>query len=79
MIDKTIKILVFNNEIEAKLLDGLLIERDIPHMVRSYHDSALDGLWQVRAGWGDLLAPEEFKDEILKIYNGMSMEPDPLT
>jgi hypothetical protein len=77
-MDKTVKILVFNNEIEAKLLDGLLTERNIPHMIRSYHDSALDGLWQVRAGWGDLLASEEFKEEILKIYSGMTIEQEPL-
>jgi len=77
-MDKTVKILVFNNEIEAKLLDGLLTERNIPHMIRSYHDSALDGLWQVRAGWGDLLASEEFNEEILKIYSGMTIEQEPL-
>jgi hypothetical protein len=73
-MDNTVKILVLNNEIEAKLLDGLLTERDIPHIIRSYHDSALDGLWQVNSGWGNLQAPEEFKEEILKIYNGMSLE-----
>ena len=77
-MDKTVKILVFNNEVEARLLDSLLSERDIPHMIRSYHDSALDGLWQLRAGWGDLLAPEEFREEILRIYNEMSVEQDPL-
>lgn len=71
-MDNTVKILVLNNEIEAKLLDGLLNELDIPHIIRSYHDSALDGLWQMNSGWGHLQAPEEFKEEILEIYNGMS-------
>jgi hypothetical protein len=71
-MDKTVKILILNNAIEANLLDGLLKERDIPHMIRSYHDSAYDGLWQIQSGWGQLDAPEEYKDEILLIYNGMS-------
>ena len=69
---KTVKILVFNNEIEAKLLDEILNEKEIPHMIRSYHDSALDGLWQTQSVWGHLEAAEEYKEEILQIYNEMS-------
>ncbi|MGB8492476.1 MAG: hypothetical protein WCE64_15585 [Bacteroidales bacterium] len=71
-MDKAVKILVLNNEIEAKLLDGLLTEKEIPHLIRSYHDSALDGLWQMNSGWGHLEAPEQFRDEIMSIYKGMS-------
>jgi hypothetical protein len=71
-MDKTVKILVLNNEIEAALIDGLLNEKKIPHLIRSYHDSALDGLWQMQSGWGQLAAPEEFREEIVKIYNDMS-------
>jgi len=70
-MNRTVKILVLNNAIEANLLDGLLKEREIPHVMRSYHDSAYDGLWQL-SGWGQLDAPEEFREEILEIYNGMS-------
>jgi len=73
-MDKTVKILVLENEIEANLLDGLLKEREIPHVIRSYHDSAYDGLWQYHSGWGQLDAPEEYKDEILMIYREMSGE-----
>jgi hypothetical protein len=77
-MDKTVKILILYNPIEANLLDGLLNERNIPHMIRSYHDSAYDGLWQIQSGWGQLDAPKEFKDEILKIYNEMTWEQEPL-
>ena len=70
---KTVRILVFNNEIEAKLLSEILTEKKIPHMVRSFHDSAYDGLFQVNAGWGILEGPEEFRDEIVKIYEEMSL------
>jgi len=71
-MSKTVKILVLENEIEANLLDGLLKEREIPHVIRSYHDSAYDGLWQYHSGWGQLDAPEEYRDEILMIYSEMS-------
>jgi hypothetical protein len=69
---RTVKILDFKNEIEASLLDGLLTESGIPHIIRSYHDSAYDGLWQTQSGWGHLEAQEENREEILKIYKEMS-------
>jgi hypothetical protein len=64
-MDKLEKIAVLNSEVEAELVDSVLEERGIPHLMRSYHDSALDGIYQARAGWGHVEAPSEFKDEIL--------------
>ncbi len=63
---------MFKNEIEAMLLDEILTEKQIPHLIRSYHDSAYDGLWQTQSGWGHIEAPEEYTDEILRTYNQMS-------
>ena len=73
-INMNIKILVFNNEFEAKLLDEVLNDKNIPHIIRSYHDSAYDGLWQMQKSWGHLEAPEEFREEILRTYTQMSPE-----
>jgi hypothetical protein len=67
-----VKILLFKNEIESLLLDEILTEKKIPHIIRSYHDAAYDGLWQTQTVWGHLEASEEFKEEILKIYSEMS-------
>ncbi len=44
--------LLLQNEAEASLLHGILEEDGVPHMIRSYHDRAYDGLWQMQAGWG---------------------------
>lgn len=63
---------MFKDEIEAMLLDEILTEKKIPHLIRSYHDSALDGLWQTQSVWGHVEAPEEYREEILQIYNEMS-------
>ncbi len=71
-MNKPLKILMFKNEIEAMLLDEILAEKQIPHLIRSYHDSAYDGLWQTQSGWGHIEAPEEYADEILIIYKQMS-------
>jgi len=67
-----VKILTFSNEFEAMLLEGLLTEKNIPHIIRSYRDSAYDGLWQTQTSWGHLEAPEEYADEIFEIFNKMS-------
>jgi hypothetical protein len=69
---KPVRILLFKNEIEAMLLDEILTEKQIPHVIRSYHDSAYDGLWQTQSGWGHVEAPIEYSDEILSIYKHMS-------
>ncbi len=62
-----IKIVVLDNIIEAQVTDSVLNEREIPHQLRTYHDTAYDGLFQVQKGWGDILAPAEYKHEILQI------------
>jgi len=69
----TVRILILKNQVEASLLDEILKERDIPHIIKSYHDLAYDGLWQTPTAWGQLDAPEQFKEEILKLYEQMSL------
>lgn len=66
-------ILILENEVEAQLLDSILNERDIPHRLRSYHDSAYDGLYQAQRGWGSVMAPVAFRDEITAIYRDLPM------
>ncbi len=72
-MEKTVKILILKNAIEASLLEEILNEKDVPYIIRSYHDLAYDGLWQTPTAWGQLDAPEEFREEILKIYEEMCL------
>ncbi len=68
------KVLVLENEIEARLLDSVLNERNIPHRVRSYHDSAYNGIFQTQKGWGVMLAPPEYEEEVLSVYRDLPLE-----
>ncbi len=61
------KIVVLENEIESRLMDSILTERGIPHRMKSYHDTAYDGIFQVQKGWGHVEAPEKHRDEIMAI------------
>ena len=70
-MDDYVKVIVLDNEIEAQLLDSILEERDIPHLMVSYHDTAYDGLFQTQKGWGHVSAPAPFKQEILEILDSV--------
>ena len=59
-MDEYKKIITLEDGSEAQLLESILIEREIPHLMRSYHDTAFDGLFQSQKGWGNISAPEAF-------------------
>jgi|GEM_PF-467142 len=67
-MDNLIKILTLHNEIEAHVLSSILKEKNIPHIVKNYMDSAYNGIWQTQLGWGIIEAPSEYKDEIVSLY-----------
>ena len=64
------KIITLENEIEASLLKKLLDEAEIPYIIKSYYDSALDGLYQTQRGWGHIEAPEKYEEIIRSLYDG---------
>jgi len=66
---KFIDIAILDNIIEAQLVESILNEQNIPHFIRSFHDTAYDGLFQVQMGWGKLCAPFSYKQEIIEILN----------
>ncbi|MHB8078010.1 MAG: hypothetical protein ACYDIE_01970 [Candidatus Krumholzibacteriia bacterium] len=66
-MEKLEKIAVLNDEMQAQLLEAVLTDRGIPHVLRTYHDSAYDGLFQTQKGWGVVLAAPEHRAEILAV------------
>ena len=64
MPDNYKKVATLENQFEAQLVESILRERQIPHMMRSYYDTAFDGLFQTQKGWGYVSAPEAYQDEI---------------
>lgn len=63
------KVATLENEIEARLLDSVLDERKIPHVIISYYDTAYDGLYQTQKGWGYIRAPGAYVEEIREIIS----------
>jgi len=69
---KPVKILTISSEPLAIIMGQILNDRGIPHIMRSYHDSVYDGLWQTDTVWGHLEAPEEYREAIMEIYEQLS-------
>jgi hypothetical protein len=64
-----VNVAILDNIIEAQLIDSVLNEYGIPHRIRSFHDTAYDGLFQFQLGWGALWAPVSSRAEILEILH----------
>ena len=45
MTQNYFKIAILDNEFEAQLLESILKEHEIPHLLISYYDTAFDGLY----------------------------------
>jgi len=65
------KAATLDNQFEAQVLESVLRERQIPHRMRSYHDTAFDGLFQTQKGWGYVSGPREYVDVIKQIVSDL--------
>ncbi|MCF8111689.1 MAG: hypothetical protein K9J85_09400 [Desulfobacteraceae bacterium] len=71
-----IRISGIDNPFEAQLLGSILEERAIPHRIRSHHDTAYNGLYQMQKGWGEIHAPALHKNLILEIIKQVRRETE---
>ena len=74
VMEAFIKVAALENTLEAQRIESILNEQNIPHRIRSFHDTAYDGLFQVQKGWGELFAPSDLKEEILEIIEMVRSE-----
>ncbi len=75
-LDKIKKIAVLDNIVQAQMLESILKEREIPHVMKTYHDSAYDGLFQGQKGWGHVEAPEEYESDILAMLDDLGTQEE---
>lgn len=75
-MEEFVNVAVIENAVEANLLDGVLTQQGIPHAMRSYYDTAYDGVFQVQKGWGCVLAPEPRRAEIVAIIADLRQSQD---
>ncbi|MCD6297158.1 MAG: hypothetical protein J7M30_08385 [Deltaproteobacteria bacterium] len=75
-MENYIKASTLDNEDEGRLIDSILTERGIPHQMRSYYDTAFDGLYQTQKGWGYVSAPASYEEEIIEIISDLRKAAD---
>lgn len=68
------KITVVENKFEADLIAQTLQEEGIPCMIRSYHDTAYDGIFIPQKGWAAVMVPEEVEREAKDIIAALREE-----
>ena len=71
------RIAILENLIEAQLLSAALDDQGIGHRIRSYHDTAYDGLFQFQKGWGDIQASETDGPEVLRALADIRLSANP--
>ena len=64
----TKRIVTLDNEFQAQRIREILDDEGIPHIIRNYHGSAFDGLYQETEGWGAVIADEEYEERILELF-----------
>jgi signal recognition particle subunit SEC65 len=57
------KITVAENKFEADLIAQTLQQAGITCMIRSYHDTAYDGIFIPQKGWAAVMVPEEKEEK----------------
>jgi hypothetical protein len=57
------KVTVADNKFEADLISQTLQQEGIPYLVRSYHDTAYNGIFIPQKGWAAIMVPEELMEK----------------
>ena len=68
-MDRWIKAGVVENRFEGDRVSQALDETQIPFLIKSFLDTAYDGLYIPQKGWGAVMVPEGFRDEAEKVIS----------
>ncbi len=76
-MDPIVKVAELDNEIEAQLVDGVLTDRHVPHIIRSYHLLRSDGSLQGLAAWGQIDAPQSVREDVKRVVDEVRRQAAP--
>jgi hypothetical protein len=60
---------IVDNRFEGDRVSQVLNEAEIPFLIKSFLDTAYDGLYVPQNGWGAVMVPEEFEDEAKRVIS----------
>jgi hypothetical protein len=62
-MDRWVKAGIVENRFEGDRVSQALKEANIPFLMKSFLDTAYDGLYLPQKGWGAVMVPERFREE----------------
>ena len=73
-----VSVKVAENAFEADRLRAALEQEGIPVLVRTFHDTAYDGIYVAQEGWGNVEVPESVRQRAEQIVGDVeSLFPEP--
>jgi hypothetical protein len=73
------KVATVDNKFEADVISQSLEQDDIPCMIRSYRDTAYDGIFIPQKGWAAIMVPEEHETRARRIIEQLRRDLDTLS
>jgi hypothetical protein len=58
---------IVENRFEGDRISQALEEAKIPFVIKSFHDTAYNGLYLLQKGWGAVLVPKDFRKAAAEI------------
>jgi hypothetical protein len=68
-MDQWVKAGVIENRFEGDRISKALQEAGIPFLIKSFLDTAYDGLYLPQKGWGIVMVSEKNKEEVERIIS----------
>lgn len=62
-----VKVCTLKNRFEADIIKDELEKESIPVLIRSFRDTAYDGIYMPQKGWGEVRVPEKDKEKATEI------------
>lgn len=63
--------------VEALQYQAILEQEGIPVFVRTYEETAYDGLFVTQKGWGEIWVAEDRVEDALRLIEGLRQNPPP--
>lgn len=68
-MDRWIKAGIVESRFEGDRISQSLKEAEIPFLIKSFVDTAYDGLYIPQKGWGAVMVPERFRGEAERVIS----------
>jgi len=74
LVESLVDVGYVDNEVEAQMLQDLLFEANIPHIIKPYGIAGYGMLLVPGQPWGKVMSPPEYAEEIAELLRNIHRE-----